>query len=290
MLLKKYLIVFLLSLIGLAVHAQKVYTISGEYNYFAPENISLSEAKRIASERARIEALATTFGTVIFQDNRTLIKNSNEKSTIDFLSMSGSDIKGEWLGDTKEPAYTIRYEQEQLVVTASVSGNAREIVKAGVDFSALILRNGTTAKFESDRFKNNDDVYLLFQSPVKGYLAVYLLDESGNAYCLLPYKGDKDGKTEITPNKEHLFFNSRYVAVKDAYLIDEYILNCNKENEVNYFYIIFSPNEFTKANDISSKNNLPRELNFSDFQKWLTDNRNKDKAMQVTIKSVVISR
>ena len=35
-----------------------------------------------------------------------------------------------------------------------------------------------------------------YQSATKGYLAVYLIDDNKNAYCLLPYQSSKDGKVE----------------------------------------------------------------------------------------------
>ena len=56
-------------------HAQRTKSISGEYTFVSDGDISLSEAKRIAAERARIEALASEFGTTINQTNTTQTQN-----------------------------------------------------------------------------------------------------------------------------------------------------------------------------------------------------------------------
>jgi len=45
--------------------AAPVKTICGDYTYVVPDNVSREEAKRIAAERARLEALAAEFGTTV---------------------------------------------------------------------------------------------------------------------------------------------------------------------------------------------------------------------------------
>ena len=274
-----------------SVFAQKTEKVCGEYTYYAPENVTPEQAKQTALERAKVEALAEKFGTTVTQNNATVVKNDNGKSDIQFLALGGSEVKGEWIETTKEPKYQISYEKNMLVVTVSVCGRAREIVSAGVDFTAKILRNGTEARYESEEFKNGDDLYLLFQSPVNGYLAVYLLDDTQTAYCLLPYMHSKDGKTAIKHGQEYLFFSSRHADRNDATLVDEYTLTCSKMVEHNQIYIIFSPMPFTKANDSQSmEQGLPRELNYPDFQKWLATNRNRDKDMKVEQKNITIKQ
>ncbi len=98
---------------------------------------------------------------------------------------------------------------EMLVVKAKVCGKAREISRAEVAFSAKILRNGTEARYESNAFRDGDDFYLLFKSPVNGFLAVYLIDDKQTAYCLLPYPGNASGKTPVEHAKEYIFFSQK---------------------------------------------------------------------------------
>ena len=70
---------------------------------------------------------------------------------------------------------------------------------------AKILRNGTEDRFESDNFKSGDDFYLSYQSSTKGYVAVYQIDDSKNAYCLLPYQSSQDGKVRWMPTRDTYF-------------------------------------------------------------------------------------
>lgn len=148
----------------------------GEYSYIVPENVDLEKAKHIALERLKTQLIADEFGTTISQSNSTFVKNSNSESDVDFLSIGGSEVKGEWIETIGKPRFDISYEENMLVVRVAAKGRIREIVSASVDFKALVLRNGTDDKFESNSFKSGDDLFMSFQSPVDGYLVVYLID------------------------------------------------------------------------------------------------------------------
>ena len=272
----KSIIAFLMiMLITLPVFSQKIKTVEGEYLYHAPENVTIEQAKRTAVERAKIQALADEFGTIVSQSSTTSIANINGESSTNVLVLSGSDVKGEWIEDLGEPKVQVNYEGDMLVVTAKVKGKAREILSAGVDFTSKILRNGKEDKFESDDFKNGDDLYLAFQTPAKGYLAVYLVDAENMAYCLLPYRNQTDGIYPVNANQRYLFFCPEEAPEGERALVDEYALTCERQMEYNYIYVIFSRNQFTKANDAASNKQIdgyagaPRELSYEDFQKWL---------------------
>ena len=288
--------IILLLLFFTNLSAQKTVKVCGEYAYIAPENVSLEQARQTALERAKLEALAEKFGTTVSAITSTVVENKGGKSNIDLLVLGESEAKGEWLETTKEPKYDIFYEQGILTVKVSVCGNARAIVGAGVDFSATVLKNGTDAKFKSDDFQDGDAIYLLFRSPTDGYLAVYLVDETKNvknAYCLLPYRNTPSGNTRIKAGKEYVFFSAQNADRNEAATVDEYVLNLEKEKsaEQNFLYIIFSPNEFTKANDkTGSEASLPRELSFDDFRQWLAKNRIRDKDMKYEVKGVTITK
>ena len=276
--------------------AQNIQKVCGEAIYYAPENVTMEQARQIALQRAKADALAVTYGTIVSQNNVTTAKNENGKSEINLYSLGGSEVKGEWLETIGEPEYQISYEKGMLVVKVSVCGKAREIISAGVDFSAKVLRNGINEKFENDSFKSGDDMFLLFRSPSDGYLAVYLIDDKGVAYCLLPYRAMPDGKVKIEANKNYMFFSQENTGgLCASSMIDEYTLTCEKQTENNFLYVIFSPNSFVKANDYSGKQDsgdllLPRELPFEKFQEWLTKNRTFDKEMKMEIKSLTIMK
>ena len=66
-------------------------------------------------------------------------------------------------------------------------------------------------------------------------------------------------------------------------------MSCSHDGESNIFYIIYSPNKFTKAADVSSFASL-RELSFEDLQSWLLDAQSKDAEMQVIRRTIKINK
>lgn len=270
-----------LLLLSAMLCAQRTEKVRAEYTYHAPENVTLEMARRTALERAKIQAIADEFGTVVSQSNTTFVTNQNGESNTDFFSLGGSEVKGEWIETMGEPEYAISYEQGMLVVRVTVNGRIREIVSAQIDFKAEVLCNGTDLKFARTDFKSGDDLYLYFQSPVDGYLAVYLLDDvSQMVYCLLPYKSSSEAVAPIEHDKPYIFFSAKHAGEK-AHEVDEYTMTCSRPQEHNTLYIIFSPNEFAKVNSNNVDKLLPQELSFEEFQKWLVKGRYRDREMRV---------
>ena len=285
----KLIFILFLSMYASTVFSQKTKNICGEYTFYAPENVSLNEAKQIALEQAKLQAIAGEFGTIVSQISAGMNKEENGKADSRFFSLSSMEVKGEWLEDKGEPKYTYDTDKKSgnLTVTCSVCGKAREIISAKTEYMAKVLRNGVEAKYESDVFRNGDDMYLSFQSPIDGYIAVYLIDETPTAYCLLPYRKDENGQQPVKHGEKYLFFSPKH-AINNANVVDEYTLTCSEENEQNLIYIVFSPNPFTKALDYQGKEILPRELNYKSFTQWLSNCRKRDTKMEVTVKRIRI--
>ena len=279
---------FILGMSLVAV-AQKTERVTATYTYYAPEHVSIEEARRVALQRAQLQAIADAFGTIVTQTNATTVKNENGKSDVSLLSLGASEVKGEWLRTDGEPEYEIAYEDGMLAVTVRVKGVIREIVNAAVDFQARVLCNGTEDRFEQERFRNGDDLYLSFQSPVDGYLTVYLLDAEGTAYCLLPYRGDTGGRVAVKGNRRYVFFSVDDVLAEERGMVDEYVMTCGNREELNQIYVIFSPQLFTKAVDYAGEGVQPRELPYEEFQQWLFNCRKQDREMRVEVKHIVIS-
>lgn len=280
------LIVILFFGVSLNLYAQKIQTISGEYTYYPPESVTLENARQIAVQRAMIQALADNFGTVLSQNNTTIIADSKT----DFNSISTSEVKGEWIETIGEPELNITYEGGMLVIRAKVKGKAREILTAAIDLKTKVLRNGTDDKYESEVFKHGDDLYLSFQSPVEGFLTVYLLDGNGDVFCLLPYRNATDGSFKVKAGKRYVFFSAKEVPQNESFLVDEYVMTTERSAEFNRIYIIFSKTEFVKAADNETEISLPRQLSFDDFNAWLVKNRRTDKDMQLIIKTIEIKK
>lgn len=290
-------IALLLMVFPALLFAQQERRVEGGYTYYAPSDVSLETARATAIEQARIQALANEFGTLVEQTTFTRQQTVNGKADLSMLALGESTVKGEWLNDIKEPQTEVQLEDQFLMVTAHVWGMARELISAPIDISVKVLKNGTLDRFEDEWFRDGDDIYLSFQSPSKGYLAVYLMDDKGDAYCFLPYAGDPDGMFEVKANKPYVLFSSNHA--ENGAACDEYVLTCSKVAEHDMLYVIFSPNPFVKANDTSApmkvkvgreELELPRQLPYKDFQRWLLKNRRMDKKMQVIVKPIVITK
>ena len=286
---RRIILISVLLLFVAITYAQKMQKVTATYTYYAPENVTLEEAKRIALDRAKLSAIADAYGTLVTQSNTMITSNQNGKTDSRFFSLGGSEVKGEWIETTQEPIYNISYEGDMLVVSVEVKGRIREIVSSGIDFTAKVLRNGIEEKFESNQFRSGDDMFLYFKSPVDGYLTVYLLDETiQEVFCLLPYKASGQGAYRIEHDKPYILFSAKN-DLGNANIVDEYTMTCSREIEYNDIYIIFSPNAFTKANtNESTEDVLPRQLSFEDFQKWLVKLRKIDKEAIVNNKQISI--
>lgn len=284
----KLLLTLMATAIAIAAYAQRTAMVTAEYSYYAPENVSLEEAKRIALERARIQAIADEFGTVVSQNNTTVVANRNGETDSRFISFGGSDVKGEWIETIGEPEYTINYEQGMLEVACRVKGLIREIAMATYDTKVKLLRNGTDTRNESSDFHSGDDFYLWFKSPIDGYLAVYLVDAANTAFCLLPYRSQSDGIYRVAANQPYIFFSQATAPIAERSLVDEYVMTCDGIAETNLLYIIFSPNPFTKASD-GGGGSLPRELDGDSFRQWVASARKQDLKMQLINKTLTIT-
>lgn len=281
---------FLLAIIlfPLTLCAQRVQRVCGEYTYYAEANQSLNDAKRAALESTKLQALANTFGTIISQRSAQKETSVNGEDNSYYFSLSASEVKGEWIEDIGEPTYDVSFIQDMLVVKCKVCGKARELSNEAVDFTATILRNGTEAKFADTNFQSGDDMFLLFHSPADGYVAAYLIDETPAAYCLLPYMGNASGQQPVKHNENYIFFSPGKAGKGEN--VDEYTLTCNNDIERNQIYVIFSPKPFTKALDSHVNENLPRQLSYEDFSKWLGTCRKRDTKMGVKVMHIEIKK
>ena len=287
---KKYLCCFICIVFSICCFSQKIKTVDGEYTYVVPENVNLDKAKYIALERLKIQLIEEEFGATVSQSNSTLVKNNNGKSDVDFVSIGGSEVNGEWIETIGTPRYNIYYEKEMLVVSVKAKGRIREIISTAVDVKSLVLRNGIEDRFESDTFKSGDDLYISFQSPTNGYLVVYLVDTEQRAFCLLPYQNMKEGSFNVEANKRYVLFSTQTASSELKPYVDEYTMTSTHDQEINQLYVIFSTSPFVKAIDDKLEKELPRELSNEDFQKWLAKYRIRDTNMVVKKTTITIRK
>ncbi len=89
-------------------YSQRTTKVSASYTYYAPETMSIEEAKRVALDRAKIQAIADEFGTIVLQSTSTVIINKNGVSDTQFFALGGNDVKGEWIETIGNPEYQLQ--------------------------------------------------------------------------------------------------------------------------------------------------------------------------------------
>lgn len=275
-------ILALLILIPFASHAQKVRNVSGEYTYYPPENVSLEQARQTAIERARLDAIAKEFGTNVSQISTVTVSANNSDAETGFNLYGGTEVKGDWISDTRDPETTISYDKDMLMIVARVWGKARERNNADLQLEIKTLCNG----IESERFKNNDRISVHFRTPVKGFLSIWLADDNAHqCYCLMPYE-DADGKARAMESRKMYTLLS---TADPLYPYDEEtIMTAEREIEYNRLIFIFSTASF--AMPLTEQGEFLPELSSQNFDKWLQRNRIKDENMYVTQKAIEIRR
>ncbi len=279
---RNYCISIVLLFISFSAFAQRTVSVSGEYTYVVPSNVSLEQAKATAIERAKLEAIAIEFGTVVSQTNTSVTKNNNGESQTSFSSVGGTETKGEWLADTKEPELNVMFENNTFVITAKVYGKARELKQSDIELKILTLCND----IESELFKNNDRFAVRFKTPVKGYFSIFLIDDNEEmAYCLLPYSSENGKGHLVERNKEYEFLSTK----DPTYPYDENtILTTTKTIDYNRLVFIFSQNDFNMP--LTDMGEYVMELPTAKFDNWLRKNRINDVEMQVINKTIEIHK
>lgn len=271
---RSYLIV-IFCVATLMVAAQKIVSVSGEYTYYAPSTMTLDEAKQEALNQTKLHVLEAKFGTLINSTTTLIIENKesdNPSSRADVRTLSTHEVKGEWIEDTRPAEQTISTHKSMpnaIIIHTRVWGKAREVTATKADIEVALLKAPYKEAVE-EVFKNEQEFYLYFKAPTSGYLAVYLLDTDENmAYCLLPTSNDVRGNFPVKNNEEYILFNED----------PTYIFTTKYSLIYNHIAIIFSPNEFYKANDQQGENEkytLPRELTLDKYQEWLSRCKSND--------------
>ena len=278
----KLIIIVLSMFCFFSATAQRVVTVSGEYRYVVPGDVSLNRAKQIAIDKARNAAIANEFGQVVSQSTSTTIHTTEAKSSVQSNSYASTESRAIWLSDTAEPKVDISYENDVMVITASVCGKVRELKTAEVELKMQILNNG----IETDRFNSNDKVTIKLKSPVSGYVAIFFRDDNaGVISCMMPYENENGTAREVKSNKEYI-----YLSTEDPIYPykEQTILVTDKTVEFDTFILVFSKKPFSMP--ASESGVFVPELSVENFQKWLRRNRINDETMQTIEKTVQIHK
>ena len=304
---KILLIIILILTCPILINAQfeKGIKAKGEYfTKFETNNVELFRAKCI--ELARINAIENTFGKVIMQGNSTYIQNSTtnlkNENYNSFNFISDTYVNGEWLNDIERPK--IEYptqkgsnNEDELWIKVTVYGFISELKSTPTNFNFITLSCDNEPNCETEIFKDGQDLFTRFISPINGFLSIYVdVPTENKTYKILPYKNSRNSSSiKIEADKEYIFFSKNRNLLKDS--VDEVFANLSKKNtpEVNKFFVIFSPeNNINKPIlSVSNKTNEAFELgdsiNSLEFQKWIQKNKSFNKQLQIFTKYITIN-
>lgn len=284
------LLLLLSVLMTLPLRADDVKTVTGESTFYGESSHSLNDCKRYALEQARIAALAKEFGSLISQDiyQRDVQSGSSESNY--FSMLNRTEVNGEWLADIGEPQYTVDHDADHNpIVKCVVKGKARRLTNEASEFEAEVLRNGNERRYADTRFHAGDELKLYFRAPLRGYVAVYLVDDKRNVYSLLPYLNGTDGSVRVNRDCDYIFFD-RTKADPQFGTPDELEMTVDGDTERNQIYVLFSPNDFTRARDREGEPGLPRMVAYDDFTRWLTAVRHRDPKMGMKIMNLEVTK
>lgn len=280
-------LIWLLMLIStpFASVGQKVADVHAKYTYVVDDNdnITIREAKIRCIEHARAEAIKNQFGTLVTSDVMSADKVTDKESSSFFMMDIATSSKGEWLGDEKDPVVTVESDGTNILFTAEVWGKAREIVRASTDIRWQVMKMVEGQMTETENFDSGERVFVKFSTPADGYVAVYLITADNETSCLLPYKKDPQGRFQVKRGREYTFFDK-----SEDMNASYYKLGTSQLLEYDQLVVIYSPNPFTKCNDISVNSRKPNTLDQKDFAKWLLKQQRADKDMVVSRKWVAI--
>ena len=268
------------------MHAQRVEEVNGKYTYTIGDNdhITLREAKHKCIELAKAEAIKKVFGEIVTSDVIDSNAETNGEATSSFFwENTVAMAKGDWLMNTKEPEIEVEYNDGKLTFKAEVWGKVREITPPSTDLKWTVMKGGDAGKVETTQFNSGERVYVNFQSPADGFVAIYLVLGENETCCLLPYRNDPSGRYPVRSGKEYEFFDKEVnqTAVN-------YNLKTKQPLEYNQLVIIYSPFPFTKCIDNVGDRRHPNSLNTREFQKWLLNCQRKDRDMVVQKKWIEI--
>lgn len=266
------------------VQAQKNTIAKAQVNFPVEKDQSIIRAQELAIEQAKIQAIENEFGRIIYQSNQTYIRNSSGKEVetqSSFISIGNSLVRGEWIRSIEEKCSDIKLDdQKRPYITCEVKGEIREIIEPPILFTALPLECTEGIHCQEIDFKHLQDFFFYFKAPVNGYLTIFVADDS-LAQCILPYYDEKMDLFAVNKDQEYIFFKP---GDRDSNFAG-YYMSTEKNVDQNIFYIIFSPQEFTKPmlTDPNLKGGPPRpkEMSIRDFHQWLGRARSVDKKIQL---------
>ena len=169
-------------------------------------------------------------------------------------------------------------------MSLKIEGKVRELSQPEIEFN-YFTTNCKKAVCKTGVFENGDPMYFHFNTPIDGYLSIYVV-ENENAFRLLPYQNMPvmyKNAVPVIADKDYVFFSpygdNDYFDGFSKHLVDELVMLTDKEEEYLSLYLVFSTEEFTKPSlnnqEVSLDANYEpaKSLNPETLTDWLESNR-----------------
>lgn len=274
--------------------------VSGEYSILANDLMKTwAQYEYEALLGARENALEKAFGTSVMSSYERLTITEMQGRSVAYNSDKRSNYlntfpNGVWIKDNKNECHETKDVNGNFWYSCKVTGYARKIESAPVKFKAFTLDGTDPLMDKSGTFVSGEDGYLYFKSPDDGFLIVFYDDMNTVQRCI-PYNSMTENNFTVQNNREYIFFSTEKANyMDDVRKVDEIEFHTTKPIDYNQFYILFSPvmlagyyiNPPKVLEDgYSTFKSMDREY----FQKWLQEQRIRNKDLQVHIIGVNIT-
>lgn len=169
-----------------SVAGEREAVVSGEAEFFLPADMSEKEGRRVVLEQARVNALASEFGTFVSSSAMSSAKAGRYGDEETFVSLSMSDIAGVWVKTLSEDVER-SVQGRDIVLTARVKGKARSREIHAAEYAASVGRVGSAGEFvPATVYRDGERFDISFETPEDGWLAIYCSDGKSAANRLLP--------------------------------------------------------------------------------------------------------
>lgn len=285
---KKFAFILIITFLSLeCAFAQNIRNASGIAQFRLEEDMSKDDLKDKLRHHAIVNAIEREYGTYVTQESFVDVDDGNTQ----FRIFGKTTVQGEWLKTThedfKEEMRKVkdgRRNHYELWMSLKIAGKVRELSQPDIEFN-YFTTNCRKDICKTGVFENGQPMYLHFNSPVNGYLSIYVIEDD-EAFRLLPYQNmpvNYKNAVPVVADQDYVFFspygNNEYFKDFSKHLIDELIMLTDKEEEYVSLYLVFSTEEFTKPSLSHLKGNpedefeTPKSLDSSTLTNWLESNR-----------------
>lgn len=268
-----------------------IVEVSGEGIYYFEGSDNLENARRMAVEIARSNAMASVCGTAV---NSSTYSQAYESSDGDeynsFSSLMRSIQTGVWVKDIEVPEVTGFMDGESSFgFKAKVRGLVRPLTSLPVETAGRVFagkgRDLEDGGYETTGLKQGDEFFFGFKAATDGFVAVYVVDEDEVVCKAAPIGRYSSPLQKIEAEKETILRDRSLRNIAE-------LSHPGSRQAYNRVVFVFSPNEFTLplSEDADPASGIPQTMDFAKFHAWLQDMAVADPRFTVKWQTITIKR